>query len=78
VIRHSGSVLIWLLAQLGPVCELRNARLLHPAKRPDFIGLNAAAIEVAHLVISERSAAVPDLDHKTHDRIAVCIGHSLG
>jgi hypothetical protein len=44
-------------------------RLLHPAKCPDFVALNAPAIEVAHLVIGERSAAGPDLNHKPHDRI---------
>ena len=47
-------------------------------KRPDFVALNAAAIEVAHLLIGERSAACPDLDHKPHDRVAVSIGHPLG
>jgi hypothetical protein len=47
-----------LVADLGAVSESRNTRLLHPAKRPDFVALNAAAIEVAHLVIGERGAAV--------------------
>jgi hypothetical protein len=44
---------------------------------PNFVALNATAVEIAHLVIGEHGAAGPDLDHKTHDRIAVCIRHPL-
>jgi hypothetical protein len=52
--------------------------LLHPVKRPDFVALNAPAIEIAHSFIMERGAAGPDLDHKPHDRIAVSVGHPFG
>jgi hypothetical protein len=51
--------------------------LLHPAECPDFVALNAATIEVAHLVIGQSRAASPDLDHKPHDRIPVGVGHPL-
>jgi hypothetical protein len=38
----------------GPSLLPGNARLLHPAKRPNFVALNALAIKVAQLVIGER------------------------
>lgn len=66
-----------LVADLGAIRKAGNMALLHPAERPDFVALNAAAIEIAHLVIGKSGAAVPDLDHKPHDRIAVRIGHPL-
>jgi len=53
-------------------------RLLHAAKRPDFVALDASAIEISHLLIGEHSAAGPDLDHKPHDRISVRIRHPFG
>jgi hypothetical protein len=56
-----------LVANSGPVCEARNVRLLHAAERPDFVALNAAAIEIAHLLIGERRAAGPDIDHKADE-----------
>jgi hypothetical protein len=40
--------------------------------------LNAAAIEIAHLLIRKLGAAGSDLDHQTHERIPVRVGHALG
>jgi hypothetical protein len=40
--------------------------------------LNALAIQVPHLIIGERGAAIPDLDHQPHDGVAVRISHPLG
>ncbi len=45
--------------------------------RPNFVNLDPLARQVPHLLVGERSAAVPDLDHQTHDRVAVGIGHAL-
>jgi hypothetical protein len=50
-----------LIADLGPIGKAWNVCLLHPAKRPDFIALNALTIEIAHLLIGGRCAAGPDL-----------------
>jgi hypothetical protein len=43
-----------------------------------FAALNAAVIEFAHLIIGECRAAGPDFNHKTHDRVAMRIGHPFG
>lgn len=67
-----------LVADLGAVRKARNVRLLHSAERPDFVALDAAAIEVVHGFIMDSGAAGPDLDHKPQDRIAVCVSHPLG
>jgi hypothetical protein len=45
--------------------------------RPDFVALNAAAIQIGHLLIVERGTARPYLDHQSHDRIPVRVGHTL-
>jgi hypothetical protein len=33
---------------------------------------------LAHLFVHDRTAAVSDLDHQPHDRVAVCVGHAFG
>jgi hypothetical protein len=53
-------------------------RLLHLRIGPDFVHLNAVAGKVLHLLVMELFAAGPDLNHETHDRIPVGIGHPLG
>jgi hypothetical protein len=37
-----------LVANLSAISKARDVRLLHPAKRPDFVALNALAFEVPH------------------------------
>jgi hypothetical protein len=67
-----------LVAKPLPIVAPLKAHLLLADEGPDFIALDAAAIEIAHLVIGERGTAGPDLDHQAHDRIPVSVGHPLG
>ncbi len=45
--------------------------------RPNLIDLNAAASQVAHLLVHDRGAAISDLHQQPHDRVAVRVGHAL-
>ena len=67
-----------LVSKPLPIIAPLEVRLLLAHVGPDFVALNAAAVEVAHLVVGKRYAAVPDLDQKPHDRVPVGIGHALG
>jgi hypothetical protein len=56
----------------------RDVGLLDLHIRPDFVALNALAGQIPHLLIVKGGAAVSDLDHQAHDRVAVSVGHPLG
>ncbi len=54
------------------------ALLLLPAKGPDFVGLDQAAVEALHALGQDRLAPAPDFDQEPQDRIPVNPAHALG
>ncbi len=52
-----------LVAQPLAIVAPRKVHLLLADVGPDFVALNTAAAEIAHLVIGKRGTAGPHLDH---------------
>ena len=67
-----------LVAKAMPIIAGLQVHLLLANIGPDFVALNAMAIEVAHLVVGKCGAAGSDLHQQTHDRVAMRVGHSFG
>jgi hypothetical protein len=64
-----------LIANMRPYVSRRDMGLLLADVSPDFIDLEALARQIAHFIAHEPFAAVPDLDHKAHDGVAMRVEH---
>jgi hypothetical protein len=67
-----------LIADARLVVFLGDLALLLADIRPNFVHLNALAGQITHLFVQKTFAAVPDIDHEAHDRVAVRVGHTFG
>lgn len=74
----SSATKVQLVADPRLVVFDRDVPLLLLNIGPNFVNLDAAAFQIAHVCVHERGAPAADIYQQPHDGVAVGAGHPLG